>query len=299
MAIAEEQLTTWSKQGSITQSKDTYAAICNVLEKDDSPYRKKGKTCRVFLQGSYGNDTNVYKESDVDVVIELRESTFYNDLSKLSPTEVSAFKATYPDATYNFADFRADVLSHLQTDFKDDVKPGKKAICILAGGARRKADVVVAVEHRRYRTFPSAPGDFEPGIFFIATENARIVNYPKQHSDNLTAKHKETNEWFKPMVRILKNMRNSLVANGALADGIAPSYYIEGLLYNVPKEMFGKNYGDSFVNCFNWIWNADRTKFLCANREYVLLNGPANVTWSAANCDAFLNALRTLWTDSG
>src|ERR1051326_9045570 len=106
MAIGEEQLTTWSKQGAIAQSKDTYAAICNVLEKDDSPFRKKGKKYRVFLQGSYGNDTNVYKESDVDVVIELRESTFYNDLSKLSTQEISAFKATYPDATYNFADFK-------------------------------------------------------------------------------------------------------------------------------------------------------------------------------------------------
>ena len=296
MAIGEEQLTTWSKQGAITQSKETYAAIRNVLEKDDSPYKKKGKTCRVFLQGSYGNDTNVYKESDVDVVIELRESTFYNDLSKLSSPEVSAFKATYQDATYNFGDFKADVLGHLQTHFKDLVKPGNKAICILPGSGRRKADVVVAVEHRRYRTFPIAPGDFEAGIFLIATDNARIVNYPKQHSANLTSKHQETSEWFKPMVRILKNMRNSLVANAALSDGVAPSYYIEGLLYNVPPEMFGKSYGDSFVNCFNWIWNADRAQFLCANREYSLLNGPANVTWTAANCDAFLNALRTSWT---
>src|SRR5437868_14181447 len=113
MPFDEAKLTTWAKQGANAQSKDTYAAIRNVLENEHSPYKKKGKTFRVFLQGSYGNDTNVYRDSDVDVVIELRESTFYNDLAKLSPQEVAAFKATYPDAAYSFSDFKADVQDHL------------------------------------------------------------------------------------------------------------------------------------------------------------------------------------------
>ena len=61
------------------------------------------------------------------------------------------------------------------------------------------------------------------------------VNYPKQHSDNLTQKHQETGQWLKPTIRIFKNMRTRMWQIGIIGDGVAPSYYIEGLLYNVPE----------------------------------------------------------------
>ena len=58
MPIPESQLETWSHQGSITQSSNTYNTIKNVLEASTTPYA--GKNFKVFLQGSYGNDTNIY-----------------------------------------------------------------------------------------------------------------------------------------------------------------------------------------------------------------------------------------------
>jgi hypothetical protein len=67
MAIPESQLETWSHQGSVKQSRDTYATIKRTLEASDTKYADKD--FEVFLQGSYGNDTNIYAESDVDVVI--------------------------------------------------------------------------------------------------------------------------------------------------------------------------------------------------------------------------------------
>ena len=63
MAIAETQLHTWSHQGAVAQSRDTYATIRRALESDRTAYH--GNDFKSFLQGSYGNDTNVYAESDV------------------------------------------------------------------------------------------------------------------------------------------------------------------------------------------------------------------------------------------
>lgn len=83
------------------------------------------------------------------------------------------------------------------------------------------------------------------------TDGTRIENYPKLHRENLTKKHQSTEQWLKPMVRVMKNMRSKLVADGTLDPGAAPSYYIEGLLYNIPNEKFGTSYGDCFVNGFN------------------------------------------------
>ena len=71
MTIPESQLETWSHQGSVTQSSATYNTIKNVLKDADTPYA--GKSYSVFLQGSYGNDTNIYAESDVDIVIKLND----------------------------------------------------------------------------------------------------------------------------------------------------------------------------------------------------------------------------------
>jgi hypothetical protein len=96
-------------------------------------------------------------------------------------------------------------------------------------------------------------------------------------------------------VRILKNARGKLIADGALADGIAPSYFIEGLLYNVPNDKFGGSLGDAFVDCINWIRATDRSSFVCANEQYYLLKGDANVTWTGEKCVQFLNAVAGLW----
>ena len=80
MAIPEAQLETWSHQGSVQQSCDTYATVKRSLEANDTKYADK--SFDVFLQGSYGNDTNIYAESDVDVVIRT-DSIYYYDTSAL------------------------------------------------------------------------------------------------------------------------------------------------------------------------------------------------------------------------
>ena len=110
MPIPESQLETWSHQGSITQSSNTYNAIKSVLEASTTPYA--GKNFKVFLQGSYGNDTNIYAESDVDIVIRL-DDCFQSDLESLSDDEKSAYQEAFSDATYTHTDFKRDVLSVL------------------------------------------------------------------------------------------------------------------------------------------------------------------------------------------
>jgi hypothetical protein len=299
MAIPETQLDTWSGVGAQTGSKDTYATVRLALDRNDAPYHQKKKDVSIFLQGSYGNDTNVYKESDVDIVIQLSGSTFYYDLKLLTLSESQRFNQDYSaDAPYGFPEFRADVLGQLTTRFGQAVTPGTKAICVAAGNGRRKADVVVCVDFRRYRKFQGLGSeDYVPGICFFTSTGERIVNFPKAHSANMTTKHQATGSWFKPVVRIFKNMRNRLVTDGVLTAGAAPSYYIEGLLYNVPSELFGKSYQSCFVNAFNWLDSADRATFVCANEQYRLLDGEAHVTWSSTSCSQYLNALRDLWTD--
>ena len=293
MGIPESQLETWSHQGSVKQSSTTYNTIKNALEAAGNPYA--GKNYEVFLQGSYGNDTNIYAESDVDIVIKLNDC-FRHDLSQLPDDQIEAFKAAYSDATYTHVQFKTDVLGVLKVKYGNDVHPGKKAIDIAANGNRRKADVIAAVQYRRYYKFLSiSDANYDEGICFFNSSGECIPNYPKQHSNNCATKHQNTQKRFKPMVRVLKNLREKLIAEEMTASGVAPSYYLEGLLYNVPDELFATRYEDCFVKSINWIYEANRSEFVCANEQYYMLREDSPVTWRAAKCDEFLAAANELW----
>lgn len=295
MGIPESQLDTWSHQGSVTQSSDTYNTIKKVLEAG-TPYAARDFT--VFLQGSYGNDTNIWSESDVDVVIQLNE-IFLSDLSTLSEVEKAAFASVFPSATYSFADFKRDVLQVLGDKYGDDITPGDKAIIVAASGNRRKADVIVAIQYRRYYKFNGIlDQSYDEGICFWNAKGDMIANYPRQHCANLTSKHQGTGAWLKPMVRILKNLRSRCITDGLLTSGVAPSYYLEGLLYNVPAEKFGTNYAQSFANAINWIQTeADKDKLVCANGQYYLLRDNSHTCWSKGDAEQFLTAAIKLWND--
>ncbi len=221
MGIVETQLDTWANQGSITQSSTTYATIKNALEAAGTPY--SGKTFATFLQGSYGNDTNIYADSDVDVVIRL-DSLYYRDLSGIPPEDQVTYDKNTSNSEYSFAKFKTDVTSQLVAKFGADAKAGNKAIQIKAGGGRRKADVLVCADFRKYLRYKS-PSDnhYVRGVTFWAADGTQIINYPNIHSTNLTKKHQSTNQWLKPTVRIFKNIRNKMIDDGYIEEGLAPS----------------------------------------------------------------------------
>ncbi len=97
MGIPESQLDTWSHQGFIAQSASTYSIIKNALRAQTLSIMERD--FKVFLQGSYGNDTNIYAESDVDVVICL-DDVYYSDLTQLSPEDKDAYDRAFVPATY-------------------------------------------------------------------------------------------------------------------------------------------------------------------------------------------------------
>lgn len=296
MSIPEFQLETWSHQGSITQSAQTYNTIKRVLESDDTPYA--GKDFKVFLQGSYSNDTNIYAESDVDIVIQCNDA-FYYDVNSLHEGEKAAFQAAYPGkASYGYAEFKNDVVEVLKTAYEGDVTVGPKAIAIASSGSRRKVDVIAALQYRKYWRFVDRrEPSYHEGICFFGSDGTKIANFPRQHGTNLTRRHQASGQWFKPLARILKNARERLKDGGVLEADVAPSYYLEGLLYNVPLELLGSSYSESLQKALKWLKEVEKKDFVCANERYYLLRDDSPVTWRANKCDQFLEAVRELWDD--
>jgi len=297
MTIPLSQLETWSGQGAVATSSTTYATVKAALEDANATYTDRN--FKVFLQGSYGNDTNIYSESDVDAVIRY-DGAYYHDIDKRPLDEQMAYYAAFPNkGTYSYDDFKEHVRKALASAFGKSVRPGTKAIRIEASGNRRNADVIVAFQYRRYYKFKSIYDEnHATGICFFVSDGTQIANYPDQHAANLTTKHQATSKKFKPMVRIFKNLRSKLIEDGLIAEGSAPSYYIEGLLYNVPNDQFVGNYQGILLNILNWLYSTpDRTNLVCANEQYYLLRDNSPTCWACADGENFIDAAIKLWSD--
>jgi len=295
MGIPETQLVTWAKQGSVTQSSTTYNTIKNALEDPDATYTSRDFT--VFLQGSYGNDTNIWAESDVDVVMRYNDA-FFHDLDELSEPEKTAFRQTHPDGTYSYSDFKAHVKQALDDAFPGDVTVSKRTIKVKANGNRRSADVLVAFKFRRYHRFRAVGDeDYDEGIALFNSDGQMISNYPKYHSANCTSKHQATESVFKSVVRIFKNLRSKLVDDRKIESASAPSYFVEGLIYNVPNDRFtGTTWREVVFKVLKWLVETkDRSGFLCANEQFYLLFDGSPNCWPKADGEAFIVAAAELW----
>ena len=294
MSIPEKQLETWSHQGSIRQSSITYNRIKDVLEAVDVPYANK--SFEVFLQGSYGNHTNIFAESDVDIVIRLNEC-WQQDTSSLSDDEKEAYRRAYRDASYDHIQFKKHVVDTLSDVYSRDVDDSGTAITVNSRAERRKADIIAAIQFRRYHRFKSIEDQkYTVGLCFYKENGDRVINYPKQHSVNLTKKHQITSNKLKPLIRVLKNIRGKLVDDSVIDSDLAPSYFIEGLLYNVPSDKFSNSYQTSLGQVFDWLRNdANLESLVCANEQFYLLRDSDHNCWPKYKFERFITGVEELW----
>jgi hypothetical protein len=136
MPIPQTQLDTWSNLGATTTSAAAYTSIRHALLKSTSPVANMGLD--IFLQGSYANSTNIYADSDVDVVV-LYGNTFHKDMSALTPQQQALHEQLFPPATYNWTNLRDDVLTALRAHYGNNaVRLGSKSIKVNTGSGRRE-----------------------------------------------------------------------------------------------------------------------------------------------------------------
>jgi hypothetical protein len=299
MAIPKNQLLTWSNQGAVATAIITHKSISAALDDPKSPVRGK---LDVYLQGSYKNDTNIRGDSDVDIVGQLKDGTFYYDISSLPKEQQDAFHAYYSGKSmFSWDNFKAEVLQSLQNYYDASaVTEGNKAIKVAAGSGRLASDAVACVQFRKYRRFTSwSDCNYVEGIQFRTTNDRRwIINFPKEHYKNGVAKNSEakTNGLFKPTVRVFKNARCRLIDDETISDDLAPSYFLESLIYNVPDDKFENDIQVTFINIIDYLTNANLANFMCMNKQLPLF-GNTPEQWSVEKAKILVKSLNDLNTN--
>ncbi len=304
MAIPSNQLDIWARQGATTTAKTTHESVRAALEHGSSLIKNRlsDKTVEIHLQGSYKDDTNIYGDSDVDILVELN-STFGHSAHELPDSQKLAHDSAYKSADYDWKDFRRDVIISLEKYYGKSLidSSGSKSIKLLPKPGRIKADIVPVIRYRKYNYFHNI-GNYnaERGVkLYNVTTEESIVNYPHHHFNNGCAKNakERTNGLFKPVVRIIKNARTHLVNSGIIEEGKAPSYFLQSLIYNVPDENFVLNYETSIFNVLKYLYTTPIDNFVCQNEMHALFptSGVSATQWNKQNAVDAIVALVNLW----
>jgi hypothetical protein len=231
----ETRFTDWKGKASDSEEekyKRTCRAIGEALRATD---RLASYEFDVYAKGSYPNFTNVVRDSDVDIAVELTtffQNRFVHAAEGLTMADVGV---TPYEGDATLPGFKDDVEKSLIAYFgEESVDRGGKAIRVEENSARLPADVVPCVTER---TWTSRTGHND-GIRLYNDCNPaeRIVNYPKQHLEQGTSKNDATSRRYKRVVRILKRLENEMVDEGVIE--AIPSFLIESSVWNVPNSKF-------------------------------------------------------------
>ena len=227
----EAQFREWAKPPGKTEEDrcdNATSAIRNAIKASD---KLRGRSLSIFAQGSYRNNTNVRKDSDVDIGILCTDTFFYGPFPKGWTRE----KLGFPDATYHYDQYKNEIEEALVNYFgRSAVKRGNKAFDIHETSYHVEADVAAFFEHRRYQT----DGSYIQGVELRTDkEDRRVINWPEQHHENGVSKNKSTGTRFKCIVRVLKALSNEMTEQGVGAADVL-GFLIECLVWNVPNSNF-------------------------------------------------------------
>lgn len=298
---AEEQLKLWAQAPSPTEMKKiqhTREMIENALKRN-LPLEEIKRNYNlvsiefpsVYLQGSYANSTNIRFDSDVDIVVQLN-SLFWSDTSQLSGAEQLRYACSaIVNSSYFFHNFKDDIFRALQTTFGSAVEPSGKCIKVKDNTSRVTADVIPCYLYKiykRYHSYLDEP-DIEGVKFFDTNTWTEIINFPKLHIRNCEFMNLLTKGAYKSVVRIFKNIKSILVDEGILDDKIAPSYFIENLIYNCSYQCFQDSLVSSTIKVFQYLFDAMKSVrisgFKCANEQDSLFS---DRTWNTVDAQTFL-----------
>ncbi|WP_391117384.1 nucleotidyltransferase [Psychrobacillus sp. L3] len=301
MTIPNSQLSTWSNEGATATPKALREKIEGILRGEKSLITNKNSVS-IYLQGSYRNSTNIYGNSDVDIVVQTN-NVFYGDSSELSSEKKEIYASQTNSSQYTWAIYKKEVLDTLINYFGSNlIEIGNKSIKINTGNY--EADVVPCIQYRKYIDYGYSTDSqiFLEGMKFYTTEeNREVINYPKRHYSYGAEKNQQTGEMYKKTIRIFKNIKSRLVTSGKLDRNTAPSYFVENLLYNVPNDKFIRNdFSQTVFNLLKWLGDNrnNLSSCICQNKTIILF-GVAQEQWNEIDARKFINECITLWNEWG
>jgi hypothetical protein len=286
----EETLDAWRKPASETEEQKISNAISMIKDAINAHDTLKNKSTEFIVQGSYGNNTNIKVDSDIDICVMLKD-TFYSEYREGAKDADYGFVG----GTNTFSDYKKMIIEALIKKFGvEHITVGNKAIQIKSNTYRVQADVIPAFQFRNYKNdTQNKQNNFVEGIKFFASNSAAVVNYPKVHIENGIKKNTDTARKFKRTVRLYKRIRNKMIEDGKPVPSGISSYLIEGLLWNTPNSTFtsASSWNEILKNSIIFLYNNTKEDSTCkewgvVSEHFYLFN--STYKWTRNDVNTFL-----------
>lgn len=287
MRASDDQLANWTKPAFNNEDQLANLTEQKIRAAVNGHELLKQLPVRVFAKGSYKNNTNVRRYSDIDVAVEytgMIQTEFAGGLdfthSGLTPYAASRH------ASVTLLTFKKAVGQALAVAFGSTAVDGtgNKVFKIRGSSKVFEADVVPCTTYHFYAQ-PLIP---RRGIELILDrpDGRSHFNYPEQHETNGINKNNVTGRRYKSVVRILKNVNEYLQANGVNEQ--YPSHMIESLAYNV----------DNIVYVQGTPWRSIVSNVLFTIFDYLSKPEPINEIerWTEVNGHKWLFHPQQSWT---
>lgn len=282
----EAQFREWAKPPGKTEQDRCDNAISAIRNAIKASYMLRTRNVSLFAHGSYRNNTNVRKDSDVDIGI-LCTNTLIDDF----PPGMNRDDFGLSPGTYHYEQYKNEVEKALVDYFgRAAVKRGNKAFDVHETSYHVEADVAAFFEHRRY----DKDGTYLEGVALLTDkEKNRVINWPEQHYEKGVSKNKQTGTRFKSIVRVLKALSNEMT-EARVSGGDIPGFLIECLVWNVPNDNFQHyNYTADVRAALAFLFNNTMTQEACKEWGEVseliyLFHSGQKWTWQQAH--AFTSA---------
>jgi Nucleotidyltransferase domain len=211
-----------------------------------------------FLQGSYRNGTAIADINDVDIV------ALYDP-----------WRSPATDAEWNKLFSRIAAILRNSSRVTGSVKINDK--CVTLSGTL-KADIVPAISRTTYSST-------DPVLIYSRRDREERPNYPRTHYDNGVAKQADTNDRYKPTVRLFKRWARQYPSL------TAPSFYIECAVHSVADSRFADYLPLSFAAVASELVRYPRHKVIysVAGDKDILVTSE----WHPDDFEAFQKKLRT------
>lgn len=286
MNFTEDQLGAWSSSPSLTETNRMNNAETAIKRAISGSDKLKGRTIKVFAQGSYRNRVNVRSDSDVDICVLCTDTFYWSG----GPPGATLESLGYGPSQYSYSEFRTEVGEALRNYFDTGtVAEGDKAFDISGNTYRVEADVAPFCVHKRFLE----DGTSLDGVEMKPKSGGRLINWPDQHYECGVAKNQSTSRSFKGCVRILKTLRYRMKEEGYNSAKRVPSFLMECLVYNVPDtELTAYSWEARLRSCLAFLFNNTRGDADCS--KWVEVSGykwlfQTSQPWTRQDAHQFLS----------
>lgn len=260
------------------------------------------KNCyRIYLQGSYENQTSTNENAKLELVVEFAQNAF-GEITDIPAyvTKPRLVGGRFVKERYlNFHPVvELNAIKNCLFDYliENTKNPNiyKKDKSIAIPATNKIPIEIEILPAYSFETFKFHGKDVKSIIIWDTSVNKYVASFPEIHCTNLKQKNAETDGAYLKVVRILRNLRDILVYNQLIPDGFAPGYFIECLTYNVPNKLYQGTLESIMLKILNYFKNCNLNYCVCAH-EQLKLFGTDSDSWTISNAREFINLVIYTW----